>query len=217
MTDLAWSADGNILVVSSTDGYCTIIKFNQGELGELYCEKLSTETPMEIDFIPDKVDIADDHKENNANFTPKSKSLTSSAKKKLRRESLAEAKALESKSVMVIDEAAMEPWSENNVVKSTESVLKPQIVNTIEEATEDLKLVYEESQSDILDKKDKVDQKTNSSIAECVSSVISQKKDDLPNTLDSSKQVMSPLSLPKTPRRVNFITLSSPKSKKKLI
>jgi len=36
LNDLTWSADGNTLVVSSTDGYCSIINFKQGELGEVY-------------------------------------------------------------------------------------------------------------------------------------------------------------------------------------
>ena len=30
------SSDGNTLVVSSTDGYCSIINFKQGELGQIY-------------------------------------------------------------------------------------------------------------------------------------------------------------------------------------
>merc|ERR1712226_1162083 len=36
LNDLTWSSDGNTLVVSSTDGYCSIINFKQGELGEVY-------------------------------------------------------------------------------------------------------------------------------------------------------------------------------------
>merc|ERR1719367_2101801 len=36
LNDLTWSADGNTLVVSSTDGYCSIINFKHGELGEVY-------------------------------------------------------------------------------------------------------------------------------------------------------------------------------------
>ena len=30
------SSDGNTLVVSSTDGYCSIINFKEGELGQIY-------------------------------------------------------------------------------------------------------------------------------------------------------------------------------------
>lgn len=36
LTDISWSEDGQILVVSSTDGYCSVITFTPGELGEVY-------------------------------------------------------------------------------------------------------------------------------------------------------------------------------------
>ena len=36
MNDLAWSPDGSTLTVSSTDGYCSIIKFKEEELGKIY-------------------------------------------------------------------------------------------------------------------------------------------------------------------------------------
>merc|ERR550532_819256 len=36
LNDLTWSSDGNTLVVSSTDGYCSIINFKPGELGQVY-------------------------------------------------------------------------------------------------------------------------------------------------------------------------------------
>ncbi|ALC40609.1 Caf1-105 [Drosophila busckii] len=36
LTDLAWSNDGNLLIVSSTDGFCSLISFGAQELGERY-------------------------------------------------------------------------------------------------------------------------------------------------------------------------------------
>lgn len=39
LTDLAWSNDGNTLLVSSTDGYCSIVQFTDGELGQSYKEQ----------------------------------------------------------------------------------------------------------------------------------------------------------------------------------
>lgn len=36
LTDLAWSSDGRILIVSSTDGFCTMITFAVDELGTTY-------------------------------------------------------------------------------------------------------------------------------------------------------------------------------------
>lgn len=34
LSDLAWSADGRILAISSEDGFCSIVSFKEGELGE---------------------------------------------------------------------------------------------------------------------------------------------------------------------------------------
>ncbi|XP_065057625.1 chromatin assembly factor 1 subunit B-like [Rhopilema esculentum] len=34
LTDMTWSSDGRILVVSSLDGYCSIVSFKDGELGK---------------------------------------------------------------------------------------------------------------------------------------------------------------------------------------
>ncbi|GLG94928.1 uncharacterized protein GBIM_21335, partial [Gryllus bimaculatus] len=36
LTDLSWSSDGQVLIASSTDGYCSIITFSEEELGEIY-------------------------------------------------------------------------------------------------------------------------------------------------------------------------------------
>lgn len=38
LTDLTWSTDGNILIVSSTDGFCSLLTFAGNELGERYEE-----------------------------------------------------------------------------------------------------------------------------------------------------------------------------------
>ncbi|KAH8237124.1 hypothetical protein KR038_004845 [Drosophila bunnanda] len=36
LTDLAWSSDGTVLIVSSTDGFCSLLTFEPEELGERY-------------------------------------------------------------------------------------------------------------------------------------------------------------------------------------
>lgn len=36
LTDITWSADGRILIVSSVDGFCTLITFEADELGKVY-------------------------------------------------------------------------------------------------------------------------------------------------------------------------------------
>jgi len=39
LNDLAWSCDGNMVVVSSTDGFCSVIKFTPDEIGKIYNEE----------------------------------------------------------------------------------------------------------------------------------------------------------------------------------
>jgi len=47
LTDLSWSPDGRILIVSSSDGFCSIISFHLNELGEEYIPESATETPVD--------------------------------------------------------------------------------------------------------------------------------------------------------------------------
>lgn len=55
LTDLTWSNDGLILVVSSTDGYCSIVQFSDGELGEVYKDKSIEDILLENSVkIPEK-------------------------------------------------------------------------------------------------------------------------------------------------------------------
>lgn len=51
LTDLAWSPKGDLLMVSSTDGYCSIITFSPGELGIPY-------DPTEESSAPEASDSA---------------------------------------------------------------------------------------------------------------------------------------------------------------
>lgn len=66
LTDLTWSSDGQILVVSSTDGFCSLILFSKNELGIVY--KKSDEDKENVDekiiieenpiIIEKKIDLA---------------------------------------------------------------------------------------------------------------------------------------------------------------
>ena len=42
LTDIAWSKDGQHLIATSKDGYCTMIEFTAGELGQ----------PLDPDMLP---------------------------------------------------------------------------------------------------------------------------------------------------------------------
>lgn len=50
LTDLTWSSDGSTLIVSSVDGFCTLVTFERGELGEVYkVDHPSDDLDMDID------------------------------------------------------------------------------------------------------------------------------------------------------------------------
>ena len=46
LNDLSWSADGQSLIVASTDGFCSVIKFNSNEIGTKYCELIDAEESL---------------------------------------------------------------------------------------------------------------------------------------------------------------------------
>lgn len=52
-TDLTWSPDGNNLLMTSTDGFCSVIIFDKGELGEVYTEPIS-HPPVTVSQSPRK-------------------------------------------------------------------------------------------------------------------------------------------------------------------
>lgn len=169
------SSDGRILIASSTDGYCSIIQFQKGELGEEY------------------------KKENNIATNSNAEQPTSSSS----------AKDISEKSIPTIDidNSAMDI----EIVKSKEKEIlneNPECIlnqdnkllnNTVDkendlknkepEDTEDIKLVYNEE-----------------SITESTKAIIKHtpKKEKVPLIIPNRK-----------PRRVQLITLSSPKGFKK--
>ncbi|XP_003699444.2 chromatin assembly factor 1, p105 subunit [Megachile rotundata] len=166
LTDVTWSSDGKILIVSSTDGYCSIIHFQKGELGEEYKKessspiKLSTNNNSKQSSVP-----------NNKNVVEGRLPTTDI-----------------DNSAMDIDivEHETKVLSNNSECKLTESnksldsnTASKNQANLDVEETEDVKLIYnEESTNEISDKA---------------------------NTKVPSK----------APRRVQLITLSSPKGHKK--
>ncbi|XP_014661814.1 PREDICTED: chromatin assembly factor 1 subunit B-like isoform X2 [Priapulus caudatus] len=63
LTDLAWSSDGQVLVCSSSDGYCSFVMFKEGELGEVYVpaaseDAASTVSSSSNDMQPSEVTIS---------------------------------------------------------------------------------------------------------------------------------------------------------------
>ncbi|KAN0070348.1 hypothetical protein V8E54_011217 [Elaphomyces granulatus] len=49
-TDLSWSNDGLMLIVSSSDGFCSTLSFSPGELGQPYVAAVSATSPSTITY-----------------------------------------------------------------------------------------------------------------------------------------------------------------------
>ncbi|XP_064618351.1 chromatin assembly factor 1 subunit B-like [Liolophura sinensis] len=68
LSDLSWTSDGNCLIVSSTDGYCTIVRFEEGEIGVPYSRQVvpttklfypSTDQPNESSISPEQMTVSE--------------------------------------------------------------------------------------------------------------------------------------------------------------
>lgn len=55
LSDIAWSPDGRLLMISSTDGYCTFVTFAHGELGEPYTGEIYKYPEPVVEAPPEKV------------------------------------------------------------------------------------------------------------------------------------------------------------------
>lgn len=77
LTDVTWSSDGRIVVVSSTDGFCSLITFEAGELGEEYENAAQVLSANDINIIGKK---AKKQKENDGQSIKERKSSTDELK-----------------------------------------------------------------------------------------------------------------------------------------
>lgn len=176
------SDDGRILIASSTDGYCSIIHFQKGELGQEYKKQNDIST---------KSDSINNFKQ----FTTSSFNIKNVSEKPVATADIDNSAIdfdIKHEIKKILNENSQNIKNENNKLLNHTIKQKKDLDNKMEiEETEDIKLVYnEESTNEVI--------KVN----------ISQK--------DISQKSEVPLIIPsKTPRRVQLITLSSPKGLKK--
>ncbi|KAL6268211.1 hypothetical protein P5V15_001322 [Pogonomyrmex californicus] len=185
LNDLSWSSDGQILIVSSSDGYCTIIHFEEGELGKIYKKKDSV----------NEITVQEMSKHSRKKFSS-STVKDSAAECNIQTFDVDDcAMDIELVKCDATDATANNRSKEFNKKKSNEITDSQNIrlENDLqdkkldEEETEDIKLVYEESTNDMT-------------------------KIKIKST--PPKPNIAPIIYNKTPRRVKLITLSSPKSSK---
>nr|XP_012234979.1 PREDICTED: chromatin assembly factor 1 subunit B [Linepithema humile] len=187
LNDLSWSSDGQNLIVASSDGYCSVIHFEKGELGKIYEKEpvsavkktpkssgkkssnkmkdnpmKSNLTTFDIDDCAMDIDLVKCDTKTIVNDPPE------------------ELNGQKSKKVM----------SEHSITSEINDLQTIKKLNEDTEETEDIKLVYEESINDTTKTKAKT----------------------TPPKVD-----VAPIICHKTPRRVQLITLSSPKRQKTIV
>lgn len=164
LTDLTWSSDGRILVASSTDGYCSVITFAEGELGEVLPEHtVTTAEPMEVEEANET--SKEDKKSDDPKPEPKDKITTKEQKEKpvnkldsfvkfkAPGESSPKKRKIEAQpktpvKIDVLEEVAMPSWSDNSnteIIKPKETSQEVDEVVIIDDS-QDMKLVYEETE-----------------------------------------------------------------------
>ncbi|XP_063700048.1 chromatin assembly factor 1 subunit B [Culicoides brevitarsis] len=242
LTDLAWSEDGEFLIVSSTDGFCSIIVFEKGELGEIYdaksknlvenVEPVIIEAGDKIIEIPcDKILSVDQkfaspekketpvtpiavrrhprtNQENEVKTPPKDEKTSNTPKTSktpqpiaIRRQPRVQASSQKAANneakvsqVASMADEAVDAWpiDEPKPLSASETFMSP----GESDKTQDIHLVVEDDEGEAPTKTEEEEQKME---------------------VDEEKETEVVEDAPKTPRRVEFRTISTPKSKKKLL
>ncbi|XP_015590249.1 chromatin assembly factor 1 subunit B [Cephus cinctus] len=214
LTDVSWSSDGQILVISSTDGYCSIVHFRNDELGKAYQMDKSISANNYLNNskkISQKVSIKDDIVSDNQPFLDSDNNAMDIDIKKTNIESDDDG------DVMAVD-TALTKKTQNEVAKdkTTAETGKRNEIEEIIEETEDIHLVYKEEST--------VNDITNNAPAIEVTKTVAINSEKVieKNSKDSKctkhtppKPEITSMTLNRTPRRVQLITLSSPKRTKK--
>ncbi|OXU30243.1 hypothetical protein TSAR_008813 [Trichomalopsis sarcophagae] len=181
LTDITWSSDGRVLVASSSDGYCSIIHFQEGELGKVYkmppqkvtisnnVKEATTPAPfIELDVNAVDIDIS------------KSKLTVRTNEDKQKTEDINKKKTQENQNIG----ENVNSVEDKQVRMETESNS-----NTDPDETEDFQLVLEDT-------------------------VVESEKPNIKTTPPKTEKPPAIIPSARTPRRVQLITLSSPKRTK---
>ncbi|KAK3917922.1 Chromatin assembly factor 1 subunit B [Frankliniella fusca] len=191
LTDLAWSPKGDLLMVSSTDGYCSIITFSPGELGIPY------EQREEISSQPKSEAPINNSVSTNQEADDVSK-LVSSQSEKVANIDLGDDDDFEG--IKKLDEEIHEEKK-----KPREDSLSNM---NVQKLSEENSLTSNSTNCNSPELKSSVSGTDPSQACDSASTTIAPNVGDVITTPGNSG---------KKARRVQLITLSSPKSKKKLL
>jgi len=216
LTDLAWSPCGNILFASSSDGYCSIVSFAPGEIGELYSEESAS---SDSKLATDVKEVAGESKKKSKSSKSEQINIVKENKsnaKRLQFVTLSSPKANKkaSKPAKVVETKAGEEMIEMNL-DCDEGSLGVQRMET--DDNDDLRLVLEETEPEPFKKAATTATTPEAAVVSSQSQVVDgQKRVPLTTLMTQGPNTGSGAAA--TPekgkgRRVNLITLSSPKPK----
>ena len=203
LTDLSWSPCGNILFASSSDGYCSIVTFAPGEIGEIYVDKNVEETTngTESSKNEEKVKVVKDVKSGDSEATNKAATEKSNAKR-LQFITLSSPKANKKMNKVTPKEAKESDKMEMNLDGDFDNLG----VERMDTDNDELNLVLEETQPEPpAPTKAPVEVKKRVPLTTIIAGS---------NAGSSTAATCASAATPeKTKKRVNLITLSSPKPK----
>ncbi|KAJ0175871.1 hypothetical protein K1T71_009030 [Dendrolimus kikuchii] len=152
LTDLTWSPGGRTLVASSTDGFCSVITFAEGELGEILPDEKPQppNAPEPMDVTEDPIEPTqpqpkqDDLKPAITTIDSFFKPPSDSSQKKSKNDPQQKTPV----KLDVLEEVAMPSWSDNSnneIMKLKDNDSSQDII--VLDDSEDIKLVYDESET----------------------------------------------------------------------
>nr|XP_045607869.1 chromatin assembly factor 1 subunit B-like [Procambarus clarkii]XP_045607870.1 chromatin assembly factor 1 subunit B-like [Procambarus clarkii] len=189
LSDVTWSSDGRILVVSSTDGYCSLVSFSKDEVGIPYKEKMKENVKENVDISSsnsEETKPASVSTETTTVEIENEKSPSCQSKKKPMVVRRAGESSKPGKRVALITLSGPSVKTDENSTSHNSESTKPSVI------TEDAVMAIDEE----VKKKFEGDNQSPT------------------KTIRDESPIKTSSGVSKTPRRVPLITLSSPKGKK---
>ncbi|KAL7643421.1 UNVERIFIED_CONTAM: hypothetical protein RMT77_005403 [Armadillidium vulgare] len=214
LSDVSWSSDGKILVVSSTDGYCSLVSFCEGELGIPYesTKEINQESPLHNNSCTnssngdiEKMEVVEDLIEPKNEKNVEKEVEVENENAQLKKGSIESEK--EGVKIEKMDEKIKSNKEPKPIAVKRKPGKRVELV-TLTKNNEKSK-DNEASSSEENEKIERVDNVVSSKILqEKVPKAEDKDKNKKNNNTDSPS-----VSSQKTPRRVPLITLSSPRNK----
>jgi len=203
-------------MVSSTDGYCSVITFSKGELGEPYKKKDQSTQEKSQGSTSNSTPV----KEEPAN-TEDAKPVANFEPTEDQQMPLGDKPSLgDDNSVRQTVTSSSEPSVESSAASSAEVSEKKPSVESDVEVISGKQPAVESGVKEAPNNESKTEPSEEScdvQVMKVNDSEVAELPSDIKSKLTVSDKILTPVASEKKARRVQLITLSSPKSKKKLL